>query len=47
MDATAPQESKVIVGRDFFARARKVLTLDVPPALTDLALTDFPRGALG
>ena len=42
MDTNAP----LVVGRDFFERARKVLTLDVPPALTDLALTDFPRGDL-
>ena len=44
MDA-APK-APLIVGRDFFDRARKALTLDVPPALTDLALTDFPRGDL-
>ena len=36
----------LIVGRDFFDRARARLTLDVPPALTDLSLTDFPRGDL-
>jgi 8-oxo-dGTP pyrophosphatase MutT (NUDIX family) len=36
----------LIVGRDFFDRARKALTLDVPPALTDLTQTDFPRGDL-
>ena len=36
----------LIVGRDFFDRARSRLTLDVPPALTDLSLTDFPRGDL-
>jgi 8-oxo-dGTP pyrophosphatase MutT (NUDIX family) len=35
-----------VVGRDFFDRAKKALTLDVPPALTDLTLTDFPRGDL-
>ena len=42
MDSNAP----LVVGRDFFERARKVLTLDVPPALTDLSLADFPRGDL-
>jgi 8-oxo-dGTP pyrophosphatase MutT (NUDIX family) len=35
-----------VIGRDFFERAKKKLTFDVPPALTDLALTDFPRGDL-
>jgi 8-oxo-dGTP pyrophosphatase MutT (NUDIX family) len=39
-------KAPLIVGRDFFDRARSALTLDVPPALTDLALTDFPRGDL-
>jgi 8-oxo-dGTP pyrophosphatase MutT (NUDIX family) len=42
MDSNPP----LIVGRDFFDRARKALTLDVPPALTDLTQTDFPRGDL-
>jgi len=42
-DTTQPP---LIVGRDFFDRARKTLTLDVPAALTDLTLTDFPRGDL-
>jgi 8-oxo-dGTP pyrophosphatase MutT (NUDIX family) len=41
-----PQNPPLIVGRDFFDRARSALTLTVPPALTDLALTDFPRGDL-
>jgi 8-oxo-dGTP pyrophosphatase MutT (NUDIX family) len=36
----------LVVGRDFFDRARKALTLDVPPALTDLTLTDFARADL-
>jgi 8-oxo-dGTP pyrophosphatase MutT (NUDIX family) len=39
---TAP----LVVGRDFFDRARATLTLDIPPALTDLTLTNFPRGDL-
>ena len=39
-------QSPLIIGRDFFDRARSALTLTVPPALTDLALTDFPRGDL-
>src|SRR3954453_1627153 len=43
MQTTQPP---LIVGRDFFDRARKALTLDVPPALTDLTQTDFPRGDL-
>jgi 8-oxo-dGTP pyrophosphatase MutT (NUDIX family) len=43
MQTTQPP---LIVGRDFFDRARKVLTLDVPAALTDLTLTNFPRGDL-
>jgi 8-oxo-dGTP pyrophosphatase MutT (NUDIX family) len=42
MDSSPP----LIVGRDFFDRAKKKLTLDVPPALTDLTLTGFPRGDL-
>jgi 8-oxo-dGTP pyrophosphatase MutT (NUDIX family) len=42
MDSNPP----LIVGRDFFDRARKALTLDVPAALTDLTQTDFPRGDL-
>jgi 8-oxo-dGTP pyrophosphatase MutT (NUDIX family) len=42
-DATQPP---LIIGRDFFDRARRALTLSVPPALTDLTLTDFPRGDL-
>jgi 8-oxo-dGTP pyrophosphatase MutT (NUDIX family) len=39
-------QAPLIIGRDFFDRARATLTLDVPAALTDLALTDFPRGDL-
>jgi len=42
MDSAPP----LVVGRDFFDRARQKLTLDVPAALTDLTLTDFPRGDL-
>ena len=45
MDSNAAQQS-VIVGRDFFDKVRARLTLDVPPALHDLTLTDFPRGDL-
>src|SRR5436190_14278794 len=43
MDSTQPP---LVIGRDFFERARKALTLDVPPALTDHSITDFPRGDL-
>ena len=35
-----------VIGRDFFARAKKALTLDVPAALHDHSLTEFPRGDL-
>src|SRR5437667_12680794 len=35
-----------IIGRDFFDRARKALTLDVPAALTDHTIAEFPRGDL-
>jgi 8-oxo-dGTP pyrophosphatase MutT (NUDIX family) len=35
-----------VIGRDFFDRARKELTLDVPPALHDPSITDFARGDL-
>jgi len=45
MDSNAAQQS-VVVGRDFFDRARKTLTLDVPPALADHSITEFPRGDL-
>jgi len=38
--------SPLIVGRDFFERARGKLTLDVPAALTDHTIADFPRGDL-
>ena len=40
------RKSPLVVGRDFFDRAKKKLTLDVPPALTDLTLTDFARADL-
>jgi len=43
MQTTQPP---LIIGRDFFDRARKALTLDVPPALTDHSIADFPRGDL-
>jgi 8-oxo-dGTP pyrophosphatase MutT (NUDIX family) len=36
----------LIVGRDFFAKARARLTLDVPPALHDHSLEGFARGDL-
>ena len=39
-------KAPLVVGRDFFARARKALTLDVPPALTDHSIAEFPRGDL-
>jgi 8-oxo-dGTP pyrophosphatase MutT (NUDIX family) len=42
MDSNAP----LVVGRDFFERARARLTLDVPPALHDHSITDFTRGDL-
>jgi 8-oxo-dGTP pyrophosphatase MutT (NUDIX family) len=42
MDSNAP----LVVGRDFFARARERLNLDVPPALHDHSITDFLRGDL-
>ena len=45
MDSNAAQQS-VVVSRDFFDRARKVLTLDVPAALHDLSIAEFPRGDL-
>jgi 8-oxo-dGTP pyrophosphatase MutT (NUDIX family) len=41
MDPATP-----IIGREFFDRARKALTLDVPPALHDHSVTDFARGDL-
>ena len=43
MDAPRPP---LVVGRDFFERARKTLTLDIPPALTDHTIAEFPRGDL-
>jgi 8-oxo-dGTP pyrophosphatase MutT (NUDIX family) len=42
MDAPTPP----VIGRDFFDRARKALTLDVPPALHDHTITDVIRGDL-
>jgi len=42
MDSSSPP----IIGRDFFDRARKALTLDVPPALHDHTITDVIRGDL-
>jgi 8-oxo-dGTP pyrophosphatase MutT (NUDIX family) len=41
MDSATP-----VIGREFFDRARKTLTLDVPPALHDHSVTDFARGDL-
>ncbi|MEA2874313.1 MAG: hypothetical protein QOH67_4289 [Hyphomicrobiales bacterium] len=41
MDSATP-----VIGRDFFDRARKALTLDVPAALHDHSITDFARGDL-
>ncbi len=41
MDSATP-----VIGRDFFDRARKTLTLDVPAALHDHSITDFARGDL-
>src|SRR5437764_2690247 len=35
-----------VIGRDFFERARRALTLDGPRALTDRAIAEFPRGDL-
>jgi 8-oxo-dGTP pyrophosphatase MutT (NUDIX family) len=46
MDAPTPQPALPIIGREFFDRARKVLTLDVPPQLTDVSLEGFARGDL-
>jgi 8-oxo-dGTP pyrophosphatase MutT (NUDIX family) len=42
----SPTNAVPVIGRDFFERARKALTLEVPPALTDHALTGFARGDL-
>ena len=42
----SPQDTVPAIGRDFFDRARARLTLDVPPALHDHAITDFMRGDL-
>ena len=41
MDSAMP-----VIGRDFFDRARKTLTLDVPAALHDHSITEFARGDL-
>src|SRR5436309_9534720 len=47
MDSNPAQGSApLVVGRDFFDRAKKALTLDVPAALTDHSIADFPRGDL-
>src|SRR3954454_3231128 len=47
MDSNAAQGSApLIIARVFCERARRALTLDVPPALTDHAIADFPRGDL-
>src|SRR5437868_4294952 len=46
MDSNAPQAAVPVIGRDFFDRARNKLTLDVPPALTDHTIAEFPRGDL-
>jgi 8-oxo-dGTP pyrophosphatase MutT (NUDIX family) len=35
-----------VIGREFFDRARKTLTLDVPAALHDHSITNFARGDL-
>src|SRR5947209_20623158 len=43
MDAPS---TPLVIGRAFFERAKKALTLDVPAALTDHAIADFPRGDL-
>jgi len=42
MDSATPP----VIGRDFFDRARKTLTLDVPAALHDHSITEFARGDL-
>jgi len=39
-------EAPISLGRAFFDRARARLTLDVPPALHDLSVSDFMRGDL-
>src|SRR4051794_21730191 len=45
MDNAMP-EAPISLGRAFFDRARARLTLDVPPALHDLSVSDFMRGDL-
>jgi 8-oxo-dGTP pyrophosphatase MutT (NUDIX family) len=45
MDSATP-DAPISLGREFFDRARKRLTLDVPPALHDLSVSDFMRGDL-
>jgi 8-oxo-dGTP pyrophosphatase MutT (NUDIX family) len=45
MDSASP-DAPLIVGRDFFDRARKKLTLDVPQALHDHSIEEFARGDL-
>src|ERR1043166_2553411 len=44
MDSAEPNVPAI--GRDFFDRARARLTLEVPPALHDHSITEFPRGDL-
>jgi 8-oxo-dGTP pyrophosphatase MutT (NUDIX family) len=39
-------DSPLVIGRDFFDRARERLTLDVPPALHDHSISEFARGDL-
>jgi 8-oxo-dGTP pyrophosphatase MutT (NUDIX family) len=39
-------DSPIVIGRDFFDRARARLSLDVPAALHDHSITDFARGDL-
>jgi 8-oxo-dGTP pyrophosphatase MutT (NUDIX family) len=45
MDSATP-DTPLIIGRDFFDRARKKLTLDVPQALHDHSIEEFARGDL-
>jgi 8-oxo-dGTP pyrophosphatase MutT (NUDIX family) len=43
MDSVTP-DAPLTIGRDFFDRARKKLTLDVPDALHDHSIEEFARG---
>jgi 8-oxo-dGTP pyrophosphatase MutT (NUDIX family) len=43
MDSATP-DTPLIVGRDFFDRARQKLTLEVPQALYDHSIEEFARG---